>query len=358
MDNSEENKALPEGAAAKGGEARADSLSSAQRKDIAKRAAEARWGMRPIKALKEAILKIKDAHFECAVLEGEIRVISQRGFSRAIGAKRGGSHWQRQKRDVRGANLPVFMSATNLRPFISLDLAAALSKPIIYQSTDGHVGYGIRAELIPQILDVWLKARDAGKLLPAQQRFAAIAEILTGGLAATGIVALIDEATGHQYDRARDALAKVLEVFVAKAIRKWVRTFPVTWFMEICRIKGIEFREDMKLPKYFGHIVNDLVYDRLAPGVRAKLQEKNPVTESGRRKHKNFQWLTDQVGLPELIHLLGMEEGIAKAFEKGDWDGFYKAINRLLPAQPSLPLFELQNPPNDNHIKTEDRLQG
>jgi len=27
----------------------------------------------------------------------------------------------------------------------------------------------------------------------------------------------------------------------------------------LCRLKKIEFREDMKLPRYFGHYVNDLV---------------------------------------------------------------------------------------------------
>lgn len=37
---------------------------------------------------------------------------------------------------------------------------------------------------------------------------------------------------GDQDLRARDALAKILEAFVAKEIRKWVKTFPVEFYKE------------------------------------------------------------------------------------------------------------------------------
>ena len=34
-----------------------------------------------------------------------------------------------------------------------------------------------------------------------------------------GIIALVDEATGYQRDRAKDALASILEAFIAKELQ-------------------------------------------------------------------------------------------------------------------------------------------
>lgn len=331
--------------ASEGGNARARALSEDRRREIARLGAASRWekaGRPEIpRALKEAPLKIGNIEFECAVLTDETRVISERAFSRAIGAKRAGSHWVRRKHDPTGAYLPVFLSAKNLRPFISIELTSALSEPTVYVASGGQRAYGIKAQLIPQILDVWLKARDAGKLTASQLPFSKVAEILMRGLAATGIIALIDEATGFQDLRARDYLAKILEAYIVQEIRQWVRTFPASFFKEICRLKNIKFRADMKLPRYFGHYINDLVYSRLAPGVLADLKKKNPVVEeTGRRKHKHTQWLTEDFGHPKLLHHLGLLEGLARGHADGDYKGFKKQVDRALPPHMPMPLFE------------------
>jgi hypothetical protein len=70
-------------------------------------------------------------------------LLSERGFSKAIGIKRSGSHWQRRKTDEEGgAQLPVFISANNLKPFIGNELAAALSNPIKYRMKHGSDARG------------------------------------------------------------------------------------------------------------------------------------------------------------------------------------------------------------------------
>jgi hypothetical protein len=51
-------------------------------------------------------------------------------------------------------------------------------------------------------------------------------EVLVRGFARVGIIALVDEATGFQRDRATNALAKILEKFIASELQPWVRTFP------------------------------------------------------------------------------------------------------------------------------------
>jgi hypothetical protein len=61
-------------------------------------------------------------------------------------------------------------------------------------------------------------ARAAGVLQKQQRHIAERAEILVRGFARGGIVALVDEATCHKSDRAKDALAKILDSLVAKEI--------------------------------------------------------------------------------------------------------------------------------------------
>jgi len=80
-------------------------------------------------------LRIGDKIIPCAVIEGGIRVLSERGVTKALGGKRGGSHWLRIRES--GANLPVYLSAENFKPYISTSLEAALSAPILYKAKSG-----------------------------------------------------------------------------------------------------------------------------------------------------------------------------------------------------------------------------
>lgn len=121
----------------------------------------------------------------------------------------------------RGAGkLPAFLTAQNLKPFIDRELEAAAT-PVVYLPTQGgRTAYGIMAESIPKICEVWLNARDAGVLRHNQLHLATAADIVMRGLAHVGIAALVDEATGFQDDRDRRALAVILEQFITKELRR------------------------------------------------------------------------------------------------------------------------------------------
>lgn len=337
---------------AKGGRARAQAMTPEERSEAARKAVEARWAKSPEvpqcpKAISEGTLKIGDAEIPCAVIEGNIRVISQRGMSAALGrhvtgSGSSGSKGASERGESGVAKLPNFLRASNLKPFIDLDLAASLSEPVAYIPLHGgRSAYGFKAELFPKICDVWLRAKDAGKLKAGQIETAQIAYVLMRGLAHVGIIALVDEATGFQDIRARDALAKILEQFVAKELRPYVKCFEVEWFKDLCRIRHLPFPKDMRLPPYFGHLVNDIVYSRLAPGIVAELKKKNPVRENGRRKNKNFQWLTEEVGHPKLKEHIKASGVLMKVFD--DYEAFYSALNKALPKQIQweTPLFDL-----------------
>jgi hypothetical protein len=150
-------------------------------------------------------------------------------------------------------------------------------------------------------------ARSAGGVLkPSQVHIAAKAELIIRGLAHVGIIALVDEATGYQDDRDRRALAKILEAFVQKELKPWVHTFPADYYRELYRLRGLAYPpKGNKMPRYFGVLTNNIVYERLAPGVLAELRRITPRDDKGRLKDHLHRRLTDDVGHPKLLQHLG-----------------------------------------------------
>ena len=150
------------------------------------------------------------------------------------------------------------------------------------------------------------------------------------GLAHVGIVALVDEATGYQNERAADALSKILEAFIAKELQPYLPTFPGDFYTELFRLRGLQYpASSVKRPQYFGVLTNDIVYKRLAPGVLDELQKSVPRNEIGRPKAKYFQKLTSNIGYPKLREHLGGVVAIMKL--SNDYADFKKKLDRLFP---------------------------
>lgn len=316
----------------KGGDARAKQLTPQERSDSARLAGLARHGKTVPKATHESDdLMLGNAAISCAVLDNGLRVLSEREVTKLLGGKRGGSHWQRLKEG--GAKLPVYLSADNFNPFITSDLQLALSNPIIYQSKSGAIGYGLKAENLADVCEVFLKARDAGQLHPKQRPLAEMADMLIRSLAKVGIIALIDEATGFQYERPRRDLEEQLKKFLSEELRRWVRTFPTDYFKHLCRLRGVELRADMKLPSYFGHLTNNLVYRRIAPGLLKKLKQRR--IERGSKSNKLHSWLSEDIGLSGALVHIGTVVGLMKIHT--DYDKFVRQLDQVSPVYPEEP---------------------
>jgi hypothetical protein len=282
---------------AAGGKARAEKLSAKRRSEIAKKAAEARWSKDLPSAPYVGEIEIGQASLSCAVLEDGTRVLTQSDMMRALGRSR-----QAKGRDYYDAdvNMPAFISAKNLKPFIPKELGKTSSQ-IEFKLPSGQRAFGYRADLLPAVCEVYLKARDAGALVSSQEHVAMQADMLIRGLAQVGIIALVDEATGYQRFRARDALSKILEEFIAKELQPWVPTFPDEFYEQLFRLRGLTFpRDKVKRPQYFGHLTNNIIYKRLAPGVLEELKQSMPKTSSGNRKGALHQKLTPDMGHPKL----------------------------------------------------------
>jgi hypothetical protein len=351
----EREKETVQEAGAKGGRSRAENMTPEERREAARRAAEARWllaGKQPKTpvATHTGDLRIGDLEISCAVLSDGTRVLSETGIVNALGLYRSGAvHTREKDASEPGAQLPLFVANKNIKPFVDKDLADVLTHPIWYTPVgSGTKHKGVKAEVIPQICNVWLNARDAGVLRGKRQSLVAVkADIIMRALAHVGITALVDEATGYQDDRDRRALAEILEAFIAKELRKWVNTFPPDFYKEMFRLRNIPYTGKVQRPRFIGHLTNDLVYARLAPGVLKKLREKNPVLDNGRRRNRHHQWLTEDIGVPELREHLKSVTTLMRATPGNDWDTFYSMLNRALPKFKEMPLFEWADTENE-----------
>ena len=278
------------------------------------------------KATHEGTVTIGGKTIACAVLEDGRRVLTQSDMMLALGRARQAKGRGYYDADV---NMPAFLTAKNLKPFIPKELEVTSSQ-IKFKPLKSHMAFGFTAELLPKVCDVFLDARDAGALVPSQEHIAQEAHILMRGLAHVGIIALVDEATGYQEIRDREALQKILDKYLLAEHAKWAKRFPDDFYKQIFRLRGWQW-QGMKVnrPQVVGTYTNDIVWDRLAPGVREELEKLNPKKQSGNRRAKHHQFLTEDIGHPALQqHLLGV-----MAIMRGclNWNEFKRVLQRSYP---------------------------
>ena len=153
--------------------------------------------------------------------------------------------------------------------------------------------------------------------------------MLVRGFARVGIVALVDEATGYQAVRDREALQAILDKFLRKEFAAWAKRFPDEFYQEMFRLKGWQWKGvKVNKPQVVGHYTKDLVYDRLAPNIIEELERRNPKTPRGHRKVKHHQWLTEDIGVAGLAqHLHAL---IVLMRSSDTWDQFYAMVERSL----------------------------
>lgn len=212
-----------------------------------------------------------------------------------------GRTWRGRK--YAGTELPVFLEANNLKPFLPKDLSPVLS-PKLFRTDKGAAGEGFSAEILPLVCETYLAARDGGKLTAPQLAIAKQCEILARGLARVGVIALVDEATGYQEVRDKVALQAILDAFLRKELAAWAKRFPDEFYEQIYRLRGWEWKGRGKNPpQVVASYTKDFVYARLAPNILQELERRNPA-EGGRRRSAHHQWLTEDVGHPALAQHL------------------------------------------------------
>ncbi len=309
-----------------GGRARAKALSASERSEIASKAATARWDVPKAEyGAPDRPLRIGAIEIPCYVLDDGRRVITQAGAMSALSMSQGTAT------KGGGDRITNFLSTKAISPFISKELQKMIT-PIKFRPPTGGIAYGYDAKILPEICDSVLEARDNKTLNYQQGHIAKQCETLIRAFAKIGIVALVDEATGYQAARNRDALQRLLDKYLTDEWAKWTKTFPDEYYEQLFRLHGIAYPNGTggtKRPGYVGHWTNDIVYDRLAPGIKEELKRKNPRTETGTRARTHHQHLTRDIGHPALMEHLSNIIFLMRTCE--DWDEFKRRLDDAAP---------------------------
>jgi P63C domain len=305
----------------KGGVARAQKMTAEQRKEIAQKAAEARWGKAQgdqdyleleavdgqdlPEAKFKGTLPLMDIEIPCYVLETGQRVIGRTAMTEMLTGIKG------------GGGLEKYIGVAPLKPFINrenvLEKMVAFRLPEV-EGLERHVK-GLPADLVIEVCQGFVRALEAGMkhdsrfaLLTARQTEMAVkASMFLSACAKVGLDALIDEATGYQYERASDALQVKLKAYIAEDMRKWEKTFPNELWLEFGRLTNWHGTVTHR-PKYWGKLVIELVYEYLDADVARWLKENAPKP---RHRQNYHQWLTAQYGLRKLLEHIWKLIGVA-----------------------------------------------
>lgn len=310
---------------AKGAKARSESLTPERRSEIARKAALTKAGL--LQATHRGVISIGEIEVECYVLADGRRVLTQESFLKSMGraAKAKGGHGVLSAVD----DTPAFLAANNLKPLIDKEISES-TVPVEFISLAGGKVRGYAAELLPQVCRVYLAARDNKALLSSQKHIAERADMLVRALASLGIVALVDEATGYEKVRDRGALQALLDKYLRKEHAAWAKRFPDDFYKEMFRLRDWKFPTPSGArPGVVGTYTNDLVYERLAPGLLAELEQRNPKNDTGARKSKHHQWMTDDVGNPALTNHMHAVLGFMRASD--NWPQLMRMMNRAFP---------------------------
>ena len=206
-------------------------------------------------------------------------------------------------------NLGNYLGVSALKPFVNSDLILGELLEFSIPGTQ-FLGRGMTTEHFELICRGYVQALYEGAPLTDRQRQIAIkCAVLTAGLTRTGLDALIDEATGYQYERAEDALQVKLRLFIAEELRAWEKTFPDELWEEFGRLTNWKGPLNSR-PKYWGKLVIELIYDTLDPDVAKYLRENRPPP--GIHWHRN---LTENHGVRQLVSRCYEVVGLAKSCE-------------------------------------------
>lgn len=310
---------------AKGGVARAKSLQPEERSDIAKRAAAARWSKPQLEVITEPIdpldveviepsaempiarwrgsLNIIGMEVPCYVLDNGTKIIGRTSATELLTGIKGG-----------GA-LEKYIGVKALEPYINKELVLERLIPFRLLEVEGleKAVKGLPADLMIEICQGFVAALQASfdpnsetKMTDRQQQMAVKASIFLSACAKIGLEALIDEATGYQYERAEDALQVKLRAFIADELRAWEKTFPDELWAEFGRLTGWKGTLHSR-PKWWGKLVIEMIYDTLDPDVAAYVKNHKPP--AGVHWHRQ---LTENIGARQLVSRCYEVIGMAK----------------------------------------------
>ncbi len=307
--SSEHARALSVMGAHKGGKARARNLSPTARREIARQAAEARWGEDVPRAIHTGKLAIADHIIDCAVLENGTRILTQQTLFAAFShtTKRRGRSSKTRPSLLHG--LPPFLAAENLQSFLTAEIRA-LTNLIVFRGEEGKL-YGYDARLLPAICEVYQQATIANHLQSQeQQTVATLCASFSHILAQEDVLALVDEASGYQQQQEIQALRTILADYVSAALRPWLPRFPDEFFQQVYRLYHWHHQADLAdRARYIGRFIHTWIHEQLPSEIieaLTTLQGKSLLDEKVAGLYKLLPFVSQPTGIPDLDKQLTM----------------------------------------------------
>lgn len=236
----------------------------------------------------------------CFILEDGTRVLSTSAMQKALGVI-GNEPTQRSSK-----RLEEITTSKAVKPFIDASLVSSKLQPITCVQGNRKIS-AYEAMALPELCEIMLKVRDYAnqngiELGKRQKLVIEYSDVIIRALARIGIVALIDEATGYQYDRERFELQKILNAYISDEILKWQLTFTDDFYKEIFRLWGLPFipKYIKNKPSFIGKLTTKYIYEGLPKGIISKIKENAGKTEKGNWKYKWHQTLTPEIGREHL----------------------------------------------------------
>lgn len=276
-------------------------------------------------------LHFGDLDIPCYVLDDGTRVFSGRGMQKALGSTSTSGAWL-TKFVNNGPLSTSFRTGEN-------SIIERINNPIKFVRNNAggsqSATNGYEATLLIDICSTIIDENRIGNF--NDENIVRCADIIIRAVAKTGIIALIDEATGYKFakEQAKDELQKFLRAFINEEASKWVKTFPDRFFEDLYRMKGWNWTTSSKRPGVVGKIINDLLYERLGPSLKEELERVNPKNENGNRTKRHHQFLTE-VGRPRLMDRF---EGLHSLAVVSDfkWDVFMRFVDKTYPKNYNVP---------------------
>lgn len=284
-------------------------------------------GERILKSTHDGVLKIGAIELECHVLEDGRRVFSSAELLKAFHLDKDIDTQKNQPRI-----LASFLERVLVNSYQDQDLSNRIRNPLRFSvpNKGGRPIKGYEADLLSDMCSAIVHAASDYRLDVNLRTAAKRSSILLKSFAKIGVVALIDEATGYQQVRDKDALQAILDKYLKAEFSAWAKRFPDEFYMEMFRLRGWQWK-GMKVnrPSVVGNYTNDIVYNRLVPGILDELRRLNPPNLNGRRSVRYHQWLTDDIGHPALNqHIFAV---MALMRISSDWAQFRRALTRAFP---------------------------
>ena len=183
-------------------------------------------------------------------------------------------------------------------------ISERLSKPVKFKRNNAggsqSTANGYEVTLLVDICSAIIDANRAGVF--DNDAIVRNADIIIRSVAKVGIIALVDEATGYQYERENDELQKILKAYISEELLPWQKRFPDIFYKELFRLNGWDYTVNgiKKRPGIIGKWTNTFIYEELPNGVLEELKKKTPKSELGNRTNRYHQLLTTDIGEPNL----------------------------------------------------------